>query len=76
MKHHERPFKCHICKKNFGSKFNLKSHLRCIHENYRPYKCNQCNSCFSDPSNFRRHLIFHSGVKQFTCHVCHKKFTR
>ena len=38
----EKPFECHICKKAFADKSNLRAHIQ-THSNTKPYVCVRCN---------------------------------
>ena len=42
--------------------------------NEKPFQCKLCGQMYSQKSSFRTHLILHSGIKNFQCDWCHKKF--
>lgn len=40
----------------------------------KPFQCKLCGQMYSQKSSFRTHLILHSGIKNFQCDWCYKKF--
>ena len=42
----EKPYRCDICSKGFGVKYNMVVHRR-IHTKVKPYQCIQCSKAFA-----------------------------
>ncbi|KFB49616.1 AGAP007956-PA-like protein [Anopheles sinensis] len=64
---------CDICKREFSTKGNLKSHLM-LHDNVRPYGCEVCGRTFSKKGNYKIHLMRHSNDRIFECTLCDMSF--
>lgn len=73
----ERPFNCHICGKNFSTKWNLQLH-RWTHasRSLKPYKCSLCKSAFIRHSEYTSHMHSHRNVRPYTCNYCGSQFIR
>lgn len=71
----EYHFICGICKKGFGKKSDLRTHMR-SHSDSKPFKCSKCNNCYKSLSNLNQHLKVHSSNGVLECTICKKKFTR
>ncbi|XP_071055888.1 gastrula zinc finger protein XlCGF26.1-like [Onthophagus taurus] len=69
----ETTFPCHICKKEFRSERNLKSHLL-RHTANRPFVCTVCYRNFREEATLEAHLRFHARPKPFQCEICDKRF--
>jgi len=66
---------CELCGKQFSRKFNLNTHIKCVHSDEKDYVCNFCNRAFNHSSNLRKHVkTVHSGGKPLSCPVCDKSF--
>lgn len=51
----EENLQCHLCNKEFASKFNLESHLQ-VHSRDQPFACHLCPSKFKRKHDYFRHL--------------------
>lgn len=43
-------------------------------KNEKPFQCKLCGQMYSQKSSFKTHLILHSGIKNFKCDWCDKRF--
>lgn len=51
----------------------LTQHIKYGHNNIKP-QCEVCFKTFANPNNLKRHMMIHSGVKDFECDICPKRF--
>lgn len=51
----------------------LTQHIKYGHNNIKP-QCEVCNKTFANPNNLKRHMMIHTGVKEFACDICYKRF--
>ncbi|XP_023224633.1 oocyte zinc finger protein XlCOF6-like [Centruroides sculpturatus] len=75
QKRTNRKNQCDICKKEFASKYSLKSHER-IHTGEGLLSCRFCNRKFNYSSNLNTHVKIHTGEKSFMCDHCKRSFTQ
>ena len=61
---------CEVCKKNFGSEVNLKSHLKYVHSEERKESCPHCDASFKQKKNLRAHLANIHDIDQMTEKYC------
>ena len=47
---------CKICHKKFKEKWNLKQHLKNVHEDPQKFKCNRCSKLYSYKSSLTKHM--------------------
>ena len=47
---------CKICKKKFKEKWNLKQHMKHVHENPQKFVCKNCNRSYSYKYSLTKHL--------------------
>ena len=66
---------CQTCNKMF-TKFQLKIHIRTVHDKIKDYICTICGKAFAHKKSFTTHNVEHSGIKEFECKQCFKKFYR
>ncbi|XP_030605130.1 zinc finger protein 236 isoform X1 [Archocentrus centrarchus] len=67
--------KCTICSQIFTTESQLQKHLREHEVNDKPHRCDQCSQTFNVQFNLTLHKSTHT-TSDFTCPVCHKKFSR
>ena len=68
---------CHLCKKIFTAKNNLKRHIKHIHENPQRFKCNICSKRFNWSHDLKNHMrITHdrSPPPPLQCQDCEASF--
>jgi len=65
----ERPYKCNLCLKMFGTKWHLTRH-NLIHK--RPFKCTHCDRTFA----FKIRLTRHLGSAHLKCSHCSITFAK
>ncbi|RKP00576.1 hypothetical protein CXG81DRAFT_1656, partial [Caulochytrium protostelioides] len=64
------------CRKAFGRRYNLQSHLRC-HSGERPFRCHACSASFSRKHDLHRHTrSLHSNDRPHLCSFCNLSFAR
>ncbi|XP_046408391.1 zinc finger protein 883-like isoform X2 [Ischnura elegans] len=68
-----RPFKCQICHKCFGEKWELVRHQR-VHTQSNPHECSACGKRFTETVNLRKHMLVHADSRPFDCPFCAKPF--
>lgn len=51
----------------------LTQHIKYGHNNIKP-RCNLCLKTFANPNNLKRHMMIHSGIREFECDICYKRF--
>ncbi|XP_038218432.1 zinc finger protein 836-like [Zerene cesonia] len=52
----------------------LTQHIKYTH-NTKP-QCELCQKTFANQNNLKRHMIIHSGIKEFVCDICSKRFNQ
>lgn len=50
----------------------LTQHIKYTH-NSKP-KCQLCGKTFANQNNLKRHMMIHTGIKEFECDICQKRF--
>ncbi|XP_069700019.1 zinc finger protein 184-like [Periplaneta americana] len=73
----ERPYPCHVCGKDFTTKWNLQLH-RWTHaaRSSKPFKCSLCKSAFFRRNDYTAHMHSHRNVRPYTCNHCGCQFIR
>ena len=69
IKDSKKRFECTLCSKKFGSKHNLKTHVKIIHEGKKPYECSICPY----KAGYKIQLINHVSLvheKPYECSIC------
>ncbi|XP_034826104.1 zinc finger protein ZFP2-like isoform X1 [Maniola hyperantus] len=62
---------CPFCSQDV-KRNNLTQHIKYTH-NVKP-QCSLCKKTFANQNNLKRHMMIHSGIKDFECEICHKRF--
>lgn len=71
----DRVYSCPICAKKFSRKFNLNTHIKCVHSDDKDYICQFCQRAFNHSSNLRKHIkTVHGEEKRLPCPECKKPF--
>lgn len=70
-----KAFKCHLCRKAFSRRANLRNHER-AHWNGKQHACPHCGKLFSHRAHLVIHERTHTGEKPFLCPVCPKHFAQ
>lgn len=71
----EKTHVCDICGKRFSRKFNLNTHIKCVHSDEKDYVCSFCKRAFNHSSNLRKHIkTVHGTEKRLPCPLCKKPF--
>lgn len=65
-------FTCHICRRTFKLKPNLRKHIVTLHTNKRQHECKICHKTFHEAYVLRNHVISHVHDRNFSCHICFK----
>ena len=85
----KKRFSCHACDKTYAGNFNLKDHVRIVHEGKRDFRCDLCEKPFGRKETLKTHLaLVHGKVeinednltrtaeKKYSCEFCEKSYTR
>lgn len=71
----DRVYSCPLCAKKFSRKFNLNTHIKCVHSDDKDYICSFCQRAFNHSSNLRKHIkTVHGEEKRMPCPQCKKPF--
>ena len=77
----EKPFRCHICSKDFARVDDLQIHLRVKHDSV--YRCQKCRKLFTSYADLKDHEVKHPGSGpthisrssfQYSCRACPETF--
>ena len=88
----KKRFSCHACDKTYAGNFNLKDHIRIVHEGKRDFRCDLCEKTFGRKETMKTHLaLVHGKVemndaensttravveKKYSCEFCEKSYTQ
>ncbi|XP_052897344.1 zinc finger protein weckle-like [Anopheles moucheti] len=67
-------FACTMCDKKFNTTFNLKAHMKIVHEGVKPFICEECGKPFNSKGALKEHYIVHTEERPFQCAYCSKQF--
>lgn len=71
----QRVYSCPTCGKRFSRKFNLNTHIKCVHSDDKDYLCKFCQRAFNHSSNLRKHIkTVHGQEDRLPCPECNKPF--
>ena len=63
------------CDKSFGTDWNLREHIKRVHDGVKEHQCHLCSKAFSQKHHLRIHIhTVHEGNKDYKCSNCGKKF--
>jgi hypothetical protein len=63
-----KEFQSSNCNKRFGTKYNLRSHIKNKHENIKEFQCSNCKKQFGTKYNLKSHIKNkHKNIKYFKC---------
>ncbi|CRK88009.1 CLUMA_CG001795, isoform A [Clunio marinus] len=67
---------CTVCNKLFRTNYKLRMHMETHSENNAKYVCEVQSCCrsFKSKIGLQEHSAVHTGIYNFTCEVCSKKF--
>ena len=51
----KKPFKCDDCNDSFARKYDLKTHIKIVHER-KWFRCYRCVQTFSSQQNMEKHI--------------------
>ncbi|XP_055711525.1 zinc finger protein 62-like [Phlebotomus papatasi] len=66
---------CEFCSFKASCNYQIRRHVRTVHEGVKDYHCAQCNRSFVTTTSLRHHQLTHTGEKPHTCNECGMKFT-
>ena len=73
----DKEYVCEICEKKFRRQYNLKIHLKCVHESVKPYQCSLCEYKSATKSVLKTHKqSVHEKTTSYDCEKCEKSFSR
>ena len=64
-------FQCDICQASFDYKYNLKRHVKQVHENFS-FKCQECSAAYTQKYKLEKHVASGNHLVDFYCHCCKK----
>ena len=72
-----KSFKCSRCDKTFTTSFNMKKHIKTIHEGQRNYKCDSCGKSYKESGSLNFHIkTIHEGQRKYKCDSCEQPFNK
>eukprot|EP00188_Purpureofilum_apyrenoidigerum_P002487 Plantae.Rhodophyta-Purpureofilum_apyrenoidigerum.ctg25487.p1 GENE.Plantae.Rhodophyta-Purpureofilum_apyrenoidigerum.ctg25487~~Plantae.Rhodophyta-Purpureofilum_apyrenoidigerum.ctg25487.p1 ORF type:complete len:433 (-),score=58.84 Plantae.Rhodophyta-Purpureofilum_apyrenoidigerum.ctg25487:296-1594(-) len=70
----ERPA-CHVCGVTFCGRYEMKRHVRTVHEKRKDFHCSPCNRSFSQKEHLNEHSrIVHALEDHLKCPTCGRPF--
>lgn len=72
-------FQCHLCRKIFSTKQQLRKHMDTVHSCHIRFQCpmRECAKIFTQKSNLTTHInALHTKYNAFNCFKCPMKFYR
>lgn len=67
----KKEYVCESCGRGFNTGFNLRNHIRRVHENIkdRKHSCHLCKYKTKDVKNLKQHVLHHAQDK-LQCSIC------
>ena len=66
-------FKCDKCTKTFQRKWNLKTHVKGVHDKIRDHVCQECGTGFTMLAWLNKHKQLHKDIRKYACEICSYK---
>lgn len=67
-------YECTICNKNFNHEFNLKDHIKSMHETKTEFICDTCGKSLKSRTSLQEHNKLHTDDRPYSCDICDRTF--
>ena len=66
----ERPFQCEKCENTFTLDYNLKRHIKHVHQKILDFRCENCSFKTSSRQSLNDHIkAIHDMIRDFKCEL-------